>query len=277
MTPRPRADGFRTERPTSKRDNSILLGSILACVAAGGCLGAPLPVAPDTGANAGGGAAVAGAGGGPGGEGGNAGFFSDANPSEIGDAGGIDEGGNDGAAGCAAPNPNGCSYPDEFAACPGNPAECVNGEWQCPFGVPCKDYGSDSDAPDGGTSTDTKNADSANDQSKIAMCESISTDYETALVKAKECTLAATQQCMKSVAGSFFCECLTFVNDDTDTLAAISASFDAAHCMRGCGGTCVLQVPLSCQADSTSSTGARCLPDDGGLGTYTRPPYRIRV
>jgi hypothetical protein len=261
MTLRPRADGFRTEHPTSKRDNSIL-GSILACVAAAGCFAAPLPVAPHAGA----GPAVEGTGGGPGAGGGNAGFFSDANPSEIGDAGGIDAGGNDGAAACAGPNPNGCSYPDEFATCPGYPAECVNGEWLCPFGVPCKDYSSDSAASDGGTSTDTENADSANDQSHVDMCESISTDYETALVKAKECTLGATQQCTKSVAGSFFCECLTFVNDDTDALASISASFDAAHCMRGCAGTCVIQVPLSCQVDLTSSTGARCLPKqpDGG-------------
>lgn len=142
MTLRPRADGFRTEHPSSKRDSSILLGSILACVAAARCLGAPLRVAPDEGPKAGAGAAGDG--------GGNAGLFSDANSSEIGDAGGVDESGNDGAAGCAAPNPKGCSYPDEFATCPGNPAECVNGEWQCPFGVPCRDYGSDSDAPNGG-------------------------------------------------------------------------------------------------------------------------------
>ena len=58
-------------------------------------------------------------------------------------------GDNDGGAGCAEPNPNGCSYPDEFATCPGNPAKCVNGEWQCPYGALCKDYGADSGAADG--------------------------------------------------------------------------------------------------------------------------------
>jgi len=54
-------------------------------------------------------------------------------------------------AGCAGPNPHGCAFPSEFATCPGNPAECVNGKWQCSGGevcMPARDSGSD--ASDGG-------------------------------------------------------------------------------------------------------------------------------
>ena len=73
MTLRPRGNGFRTERPTSKRDNSIPVGSILACVAiAGCCLGSRLHVAPEAGSGDGGG---------------NADSFSYANLSEIGHTG----------------------------------------------------------------------------------------------------------------------------------------------------------------------------------------------
>jgi hypothetical protein len=121
------------EHPTSKRDNLIRIGATLVCMAAAGCVGNPLRVMPDAGMSP----AVAGANGGAGTGGGG--------------AAGIDENGHDGAAGCSAPNPNGCAYPDEHATCPGNPAECLNGEWQCPFGVACTpDNGSDNEAPDGG-------------------------------------------------------------------------------------------------------------------------------
>jgi hypothetical protein len=104
-------------------------------------------------------------------------------------------------------------------------------------------------------------------QSMVDTCESISTQYESALMKAEECTLGGpSQQCTTSVIGSFFCECMVFVNGDTANLASISARFNAAGCKSGCMGSCARETTASCQADSTSSTGGRCLsvqPDGG--------------
>jgi hypothetical protein len=119
---------------------------------------------------------------------------------------------------------------------------------------------------DAGTGTDGTAADGTNERSMIDTCEGISTEYASAITKAEECTLGAAQQCMKSVIGSFFCQCHVFVNGNTDTLAAIGARFTAAGCQRVCNGSCAMEVAASCRADSTSSTGARCLPalPDGG-------------
>ena len=84
-------------------------------------------------------------------------------------------------------------------------------------------------------------------------------EYESALMKAEECTLGGPSQCTKSVIGSFYCECMVFVNGDTDTLASISAHFNANGCRGVCTGSCAIESVASCQVDSTSSTGARCL------------------
>ena len=111
------------------------------------------------------------------------------------------------------------------------------------------------------------NMDAASDQSKVDMCESISTEYETALMKAEECTLEASHQCTQTGIASFFCSCHTVVNGDTANLAAIGARYDAAGCMRVCIGTCVNETAASCQPDSTSSTGGRCLPLRSDSGT----------
>jgi hypothetical protein len=103
-------------------------------------------------------------------------------------------------------------------------------------------------------------------QSMVDACESISTQYESALMKAEECVLGGPSQCTRSVIGDFYCQCMVFVNGDTDTLATISGRFKAAGCQSGCRGLCAREVPASCQADSTSSTGGRCLsvqPDGG--------------
>lgn len=104
-------------------------------------------------------------------------------------------------------------------------------------------------------------------QSTVDTCESISTQYESALMKAEECTLGGPpKQCTTSVIGSFYCECMVFVNGDTSNLASISGRFDAAGCTHGCMGLCANEPAASCQADPTSSTGARCLrvqPDGG--------------
>jgi hypothetical protein len=112
---------------------------------------------------------------------------------------------------------------------------------------------------DGGTGADRANKDSTSDQSKVDLCESISTEYETALLKAEECTLGASHQCTQTGIASFFCQCHTVVNGDTANLAAISGRFDAAGCTHGCIGICIDETSATCKPDSTSSTGGRCL------------------
>ena len=118
-----------------------------------------------------------------------------------------------------------------------------------------------------GCSGGNTNTDAASDQSKVDMCESISTEYETALMRAEECTLEASHQCTQTGIASFFCSCHTVVNGDTANLAAISSRFDAAGCMHGCIGTCIDETVATCQRDSTSSTGGRCLPLRSDSGT----------
>jgi hypothetical protein len=103
--------------------------------------------------------------------------------------------------------------------------------------------------------------------SKTDQCESISAEYATAVQKSEECTLGNRQQCMRIAAASFFCRCEVFVNGSVDTLAGIDQRFTAAGCQGGCTGSCDTLRATSCQADSTSSTGARCLraQPDGGV------------
>jgi hypothetical protein len=102
--------------------------------------------------------------------------------------------------------------------------------------------------------------------SKTDQCESISAEYATAVQNSEECTLGAPQQCTRVAAASFFCRCEVFVNGSLDTLAGIDQRFTAAGCQSGCFGSCDTLRATSCQPDSTSSTGARCVhaqPDGG--------------
>jgi hypothetical protein len=95
------------------------------------------------------------------------------------------------------------------------------------------------------------------------LCQSISTDYESALMKAKECTLGAAQQCTKLVTASFYCRCQSFVEGDTSNLSAIASRFESSGCDTGCQGSCVQPKAATCQSDPTSSTGGRCLNANG--------------
>ena len=95
------------------------------------------------------------------------------------------------------------------------------------------------------------------------LCQSISTEYESALMKAKECALGGAQQCTKLVTASFYCRCQVFVEGDTNNLNAIATRFESSGCDTGCQGTCVGERAASCQPDATSSTGGRCLGTNG--------------
>jgi hypothetical protein len=97
-------------------------------------------------------------------------------------------------------------------------------------------------------------------EATIETCQSISTEYHSALEKAAECTLGAAQQCTKLVVASFYCRCEAFVNGSADVLSSIDERFQAARCQAGCTGACADTQPATCQPDPTSSTGARCVP-----------------
>jgi hypothetical protein len=117
-----------------------------------------------------------------------------------------------------------------------------------------------------GCSGGNTNVDGASDRSNTDVCETISTEYQTALMKAEECTVGTAHQCAHAGIASFFCQCHVVVNGDGADLAAISGRYDAAGCMHGCIGICIDEKVATCQADPTSSTGGRCLPvqPDGG-------------
>jgi hypothetical protein len=120
--------------------------------------------------------------------------------------------------------------------------------------------------PDGGAGTGGASPDGGS-------CSDIQQAYAAALARAQECNLAASDACAIQVRSGFFCNCTTMVNGGADTLAAIVDQYQAAGCLTTCGGVCAQPRAFSCQADTTSSTGGRCLPtallnlskiDDGG-------------
>ena len=123
------------------------------------------------------------------------------------------------------------------------------------------------------------------DGGPAAVCDEIQQTYAAALTKAQECTLGAAGQCAITAAAGFFCSCTTVVNGDADTLAAIRDQFKAAGCVSFCGGTCIQRQGITCVADATSSTGARCreptllnlsASDDGG--TFSVPAgYEVDI
>jgi hypothetical protein len=108
-------------------------------------------------------------------------------------------------------------------------------------------------------STLQKNADGGPDGATSA-CVDIQQAYADALKKAQECSVLTPNQCGIQVRAGFWCNCSTWVNGDTDTLAVIANQYTATGCQTPCMGTCVQPQGLSCQADSTSSTGGRCQP-----------------
>jgi hypothetical protein len=98
--------------------------------------------------------------------------------------------------------------------------------------------------PDGATST----------------CDDVSRAYDDAIVKAQECTVGAANQCSVQVRASFWCNCMTWVNSDTTTLASLANQYQALQCRSVCNGVCAQPRSLDCLADATSSTGGRCTP-----------------
>ncbi len=98
-------------------------------------------------------------------------------------------------------------------------------------------------------------------------CQAISTEYATAIAKARECPVGGANTCTKSVIGSFWCQCHVLVSGPTDNLTAIAARFDAAGCVGSCTGSCIMARAERCEADATSSTGGRCVAYDPDGGT----------
>ncbi len=93
-----------------------------------------------------------------------------------------------------------------------------------------------------------------------AICSGIMTEYAAALKIAQECTLGATNQCALQVRAGFFCSCTTFANSNADGLSAIVTRFQDNGCLNLCAGICTMLRAAGCLADTTSSTGGRCLP-----------------
>jgi hypothetical protein len=90
-------------------------------------------------------------------------------------------------------------------------------------------------------------------------CEGLSADYASALMKATECAVGGANQCTESVIGSFTCRCPVFAEGDTSELTMIAGRFDAMGCVGGCTGSCAMPQSATCQSDTTSSTGGRCV------------------
>jgi len=116
-------------------------------------------------------------------------------------------------------------------------------------------------------------------------CADITQAYSDAVMKAQECTVVAGNQCGFQVRASFWCNCMTWVNGGTDKLTAIANQYNAAGCQSVCTGICVQPQALTCQADTTSSTGGRCLAPmlvnlnaDNDGGTFAVPVgYEIDI
>jgi hypothetical protein len=89
-------------------------------------------------------------------------------------------------------------------------------------------------------------------------CAAIQQAYADVLTKAQECTVGAADQCGIQVQSGFWCACTTFVNGNTDTLAALVSEWVSASCRNMCNGTCAQPRALVCATDATSSTGGRC-------------------
>jgi hypothetical protein len=93
-------------------------------------------------------------------------------------------------------------------------------------------------------------------------CREMQESYDKLLSSARECALGAANQCGIEVPAGFVCGCTTRVNGRADELAVIMAQYKGAGCQGICNGICIQPRAFSCQADSTSSTGGRCVPQD---------------
>jgi hypothetical protein len=124
-----------------------------------------------------------------------------------------------------------------------------------------------------------------NPDGAAASCQDIAQAYSDAVMKAQECTIGRTGQCTFQVRASFWCNCMTWVNGGTNTLTTIANQYTAAGCQSVCTGICVQPQALTCQADTTSSTGGRCLAPmlvnlsaDNDGGTFSLPVgYEIDI
>lgn len=113
-------------------------------------------------------------------------------------------------------------------------------------------------APDGAADMVSQTVDGDGGSDAAAICADLENAYRDLLSSAGQCTLGADNQCGVKVAASFFCNCTTKVNGHADDLAAIFDRYRAADCLTPCNGSCLQARAFACQADSTSSTGARC-------------------
>jgi len=86
--------------------------------------------------------------------------------------------------------------------------------------------------------------------------------YADLLSSARQCSVGAADQCGVRVPADFACGCTTLVNGRAEELAVIFAQNMSAGCQSVCNGVCIQGRAFSCQADSTSSTGGRCKPQD---------------
>ena len=93
-------------------------------------------------------------------------------------------------------------------------------------------------------------------------CRELQQSYDKLLLSAGECALEAADQCGIEVAKDLSCHCTTRVNGRADELALLISQQKTAGCQGVCNGACIQPRAFSCQADSSSSTGARCKPQD---------------
>jgi len=116
-------------------------------------------------------------------------------------------------------------------------------------------------------------------------CVAIQQAYADAVKKAQECSPLSPGQCGVQVRAGFWCNCTTWVNSGADMLTSIANQYTAAGCQSTCTGTCVMPQSLACMADSTSSTGGRCLQtnllnltaDNDGQTVAVRVGYEIDI
>lgn len=97
-----------------------------------------------------------------------------------------------------------------------------------------------------------------------AMCDEIRTDYAAELVPQLECTPGAGSQCADRVAAAPGCECRVFI-EPRDPFAiehlsnVANAWFEDDCSMPSCPAQCTTASAGTCQADSKSSKGGRCV------------------
>jgi hypothetical protein len=109
-------------------------------------------------------------------------------------------------------------------------------------------------------------------------CDTLTTEYTTALAAAKVCTPGATGQCQQMVDSSISCPgCQTYVNDTT-TLDTIVSEWTAAGCDKMhfvCPAiACVVPGPASCQTILTPGNGGPAAGTTGMCSSALTPTAR---